>query len=211
MKIFFDFDDVLFNTKEFKEGYRSIFEKRGVSKKIFEECYYDPLDEGNIKKYDIISHIERICRKTNQDCIIFEKEAEDFVIDTSRFVFSEVPEILGHFPRKDLNILSFSQTNFQKSKITGSGLLEYFNQVKIVNTLKGEAMNEIIHQEGLLNEEMYFIDDRVEQIESVKKKCPQVKTILFSRPEGRWHDRKNKYCDYRVTTLKGVEEIIKNK
>lgn len=210
MKIFFDFDDVLFNTKKFKADCFSIFQGRGISREFFDECYYDPLDAANIKIYDVVKHIERVCRKTGSDCSVLEHEVAAFVSDTKRYVFPDVLGVLGGFRKEDLEILSFSKTNFQKAKISGSGVAPFFNRITIVNSLKGEAIARIVKRKKLdPDENVYFIDDRTEQIEDVKKRCPQVKTVLCVRSEGRYRDRKNKYCDYRMTSLEGIEKIIK--
>jgi FMN phosphatase YigB (HAD superfamily) len=210
MKLFFDFDDVLFNTKKFKEDCYAIFKKKGVSRSFFDECYYDPLDTASIRVYDVVKHIERICQKTNRDCSILEHAVAIFVADTKKYVFADVSDVLSGFHKKDLDILSFSKTNFQKAKINGSGITSFFNKITIINSLKGEEMAKIIKKEKLgSSEEVYFIDDRVEQIEDVKKRCPQVKTILCVRPEGRYRDRKNKHCDYRITSLREIKKIIR--
>lgn len=212
MRIFIDFDDVLFNTKKFKEDCFGIFQGKGVSRKIFDECYYDPLDNRNIKVYDVRGHISRICKKMGLDAAVFEEEVGAFVADTSQYVFSDVAETLKKFHKKDLNIISFSVTNFQKSKIVGSDVAKFFNKIRIVNVLKGAVVAEIIEKEKMQDEkELYFIDDRTEQLESVKKRCPQVKTILCVRREGRYRDRKNKYCDYKIANLKELAGIIKIK
>ena len=108
MKIFFDFDDVLFNSKQFKEDYFSIFKKRGVSRKIFEACYYDPLDERNIKLYDPMGHIKRVCSEIGIDVTTLEAEISAFVADTSDYVFADVVGALARFQRKQLCIVSFS-------------------------------------------------------------------------------------------------------
>ncbi|EKE11173.1 MAG: hypothetical protein ACD_15C00133G0024 [uncultured bacterium] len=212
MKIFIDFDDVLFNTKRFKEDYFKIFKKKGVSKKIFKECYFDPLDNRDIKNYDPMSHIKRVCERIKIDVDALEKEIENFTADTGKYVFSDVAEFLDKFEKKELDIISFSITNFQKAKVYNSGLTKFFSKVKIVDSLKGEIILKIIKKENLLSEkDVYFVDDRVEQIENVKKICPQVTTILCSRREGRYRDRKNKYCDYKIAKLKEVGSIIKRK
>jgi FMN phosphatase YigB (HAD superfamily) len=135
MKIFIDFDDVLFNTKKFKEDYFKIFKKRGVSKKVFKECYFDPLDSRDIKNYDPTSHIKRVCGKIKIDASTLKKEIENFTADTRKYVLFDVMDFLDKFEKKDLNIISFSITDFQKAKVYNSGLIKFFDKVKIVNSL----------------------------------------------------------------------------
>lgn len=209
MKIFFDFDDVLFDTRRFKEDYFRIFEKHGVSRKIFDECYYEPLSKEKIKNYNPENHIRRVCKKTGIKLSVFEKEIGIFLQDTSEYVFEEVDEALKNFKRDELAIISFSKTEFQKAKIFRSGIVKLFCEVEIVNVLKGEAISKMIKEGKLsLKQEIFFIDDRAEQLRSVKGICPQVVTILCDRKEGRYHDRKNKLCDYRIRKLGELEKII---
>lgn len=209
MLIFLDFDDVLFHTKKFRKDYFKLFKKNGISKKIFEECYYDPLDNGENRNYSPIGHISRICKRVDFDYINFEKIISDFTSDTKNYVFSDVVNFLQNFSKNDLYIISFSKTNFQKSKIYNSGIVEFFSQIEIVNELKGKAIKRVIKKRaGNENEKIYFIDDRIEHIINVKNINPQVITILFLRKEGRYRDRKSKHCDYRVTNIKDILKIM---
>lgn len=209
MLIFLDFDDVLFNTSKFKDEYFRLFKKNGVSRDIFEECYYDPLDKNKTKTYSPIGHINRICKRINFNHANFEKLIFDFTNDTKKYVFKDVFYFLQNFIKNDLFIISFSKTNFQKSKIFNSGLASYFSQVEIVDELKGDIISKIIKSRKQREaDKIYFIDDRVSHITDVKIKNPQVITILFLRKEGRYHDEKNKYCDYVVKSIKEILKIM---
>lgn len=209
MLIFLDFDDVLFNTKKFKDDYFKLFKKRGVSKKIFEEFYYDPLDKRKTKNYSPASHIKRVCEMVSLDYSEFEKSIFKFTSDTSNYVFKDVVDFLDNFSKKDLCLISFSKTSFQKSKIFNSGISKYFKQIEIVDKLKGAVIKKIIKKEKKSNiEEIYFIDDRVEHLMDAKIKNPSIRTIFFLRKEGRHRDRKNKYCDYSATSIREILKII---
>ncbi len=210
MKILFDFDDVLFNTRKFKKDYFEIFKRHGVSKNVFDECYYDSLDEKDIKHYDPTEHIRKICEKIEIDLKVFNEEIEDFLRDTSGYVFKDVLPVLEKFQKTELQILSFSKTNFQKTKIYNSGIVNFFDQIRITNQMKGKVISEMIHaEEAVKKQRIFFIDDRVEQLESVKWKCPQVATILCDRKEGRYHDKMNNFCDYGINNLEELEKIVR--
>lgn len=209
MLIFLDFDDVLFNTKRFKADYFKLFKKRGIAKSIFEKFYYDPLDERKTKSYSPSAHIKRICNQTQLDYREFEAATMQFTRDTSKYVFKDTIKFLDNLSQGELCLISFSKTNFQKSKIFNSGLTKYFSQIKIVNELKGKEIKKIIKNKyNSINKEIYFIDDRVEHIADAKIKNPDVATILFIRKEGQHHDRKNKFCDYSVKSTKEILKII---
>jgi len=211
MKIFIDFDDVLFNTKRFKEDYYEIFRKNGISKEVLEKCYYEPMERvGEIDRYDPAGHVERMCRANNIATADLQEDMLGFIADTKRYIFEDVEGFLGSFKKEELCIVSFSDTEFQRFKIFNSGIAGNFQDIEIVNELKAKAIGKIIKKKGLSEDEhLYFIDDRVEQIGDVKERFPQIKTILMKRKEGRYKDQKNKYCDFECSSLKQVKKIIK--
>jgi FMN phosphatase YigB (HAD superfamily) len=209
MLIFFDFDDVLFNTKKFKDDYFELFKRRGVSKKIFEFFYYDLADTRKTKTYSPKQHVKRVCDCVPLDYRHLEVDIMKFLQDTSSYVFKDVVNCLKNFSKKELHLISFSKTNFQKMKISNSGVAKYFNQIKIVDELKGSAIKKSIKDKCVKSEEkIYFIDDRVEHLKDAKIKNPEITTIFFLRKEGRHRDRANKYCDYSITDIKKIFEII---
>lgn len=209
MLIFLDFDDVLFNTKKFKDDYYKLFKSRGVDKKTFENFYYDPLDTRKTKTYSPKQHIKRVCAYVTLNYREFEVDIIKFLNDTSSYVFKDVVNFLENFSREELQLISFSKTNFQKMKILNSGIAKYFNQITIVSKLKGAAIKKIIKDKRVgSKEKIYFIDDRVEHLKDAKIKNPKIITIFFLRKEGRHRDEANKYCDYSVTDIKKIFEII---
>jgi FMN phosphatase YigB (HAD superfamily) len=213
MKIFIDFDDILFNTKRFKLDYLRCFEKYGVSKELFDECYYDPLSKGSVKKYDPAKHICRIFAKHKNSSAGLEQEVVAFVADTRKYVFSDVFDFVKKNKRSDLFIISYSVTDFQKAKIANCGISNFFKTVEITNKLKSGVIGKTIKKEkiDLRKEAVYFIEDRLAQIENVKKLYPRIKTILLKRKEGRYFDEKNKYCDFQCNSLGQVEKILLKK
>ncbi|MFA7209535.1 MAG: HAD hydrolase-like protein [Parcubacteria group bacterium] len=210
MKIFIDFDDVLFNTKKFKDDYLEVFAAYGISKEVFERFYYDPQSVGGIKKYDPIRHIGRIFKKEKEIGKNLEKSVMDFVSDTSRYVFPDVTGFLKKFRKEELFIVSYSLTDFQKAKISNSGIGDFFKAIEIGSELKEKAVAGLIDREGidLSKENVYFIEDRISHIESVKRKYPVIRTILLKRKEGRYADGKNELCDFEVENLEQAEKII---
>lgn len=212
MLIFLDFDDVLFNTRKFKDDYFDLFKKRGVTKDVFEKFYYDPLDKRNTKSYSPVGHIRRVCRQSQLNYSEFEEDVMRFTQNTDRYVFNDTIKFLENFSKKELCLISFSKTNFQKSKIFNSGITKYFNQIEIVDELKGKAIEKIIKLKSSdISERIYFIDDRVEHLTDAKIKNPNIITIFLLRKEGRHRDRRNKFCDYKVTSTREILKIIKSK
>lgn len=210
MKIFIDFDDVLFNTGKFREDYKKIFWKNNISKEIFEKYYYDyPLKQknGHLKKYDAWEHIKKIKNSEKIDVNNLKKEIISFLDKSEKYVFSDVADFMDSFGKSNLYLVSYAVTDFQKLKIKNSKIKKYFEKIIITDSMKSVPIKKII-KEGV--EEAFFLDDRVEQIGDVKREIPEIKTIFVHRKEGRYKDRKNKYCDFECSNLKQAQKIIKS-
>ena len=213
MKIFIDFDDVLFNTKNFIADIKEIFIKHGISESVFNETYkksdkFSGKIDGSMRTYDPAFQFKKIREKIKTDTKQVENKFETFIKDTSGYIFKDAGGFLGKIKKKDVFILSFGTNKFQKEKIKNSGIKKYFNKIIIIShAKKSEAIGKII---GKSKEPFYFIDDRVKFLEEVKIKYPFAKTFLVKRKEGRYCDEKNKYCDFEAHNLKKVEKIIES-
>ncbi|HOW60822.1 MAG TPA: hypothetical protein P5548_03555 [Candidatus Moranbacteria bacterium] len=212
MKVFIDFDDVLFNTKKFIEDIEVIFQKHGISKNIFYETYQseDKISKtnyGNMFSYSPSLQFKKIKKKIKIDTKQLEKDFNVLVKNTKKYIFKDVDKFLNKMGKKDIFILSFGTNNFQKEKIKNSGIEKYFNKIIVVAYAeKSRAIGKII---GKSRESFYFIDDRVSFLEEVKNKYHFSKTFLIRRKEGRYGDKKNKYCDFSANNLRTVLKIIK--
>ena len=214
VKIFIDFDDVLFNTKSFIADMEAVFKKHGISKDIFYETYQS---DGNfsgkinskMRSYDPSLQFKKIREKVKIDTRHLQSDFENLVKDTSKYIFEDVKNFLYKLQKKDIFLLSFGTNKFQNKKIKNSGIEKYFNKIIIVEQYeKGKAIEKII---GKSRESFCFIDDRVAFLAEVKIRYPFAKTFLVKRREGRYKDKKNKYCDFSVNNLKQILEIIKKK
>lgn len=208
MKIFIDFDDVLFNTRDFSRNYKKIFEECGVCKDIFHELYYDyPQKDktGKLKKYDYNKHVTRIGEECQMDTRELQKKVSNLISNTSKYLFPDVLDFLKAFNRSSLFLVSFGKTEFQKSKIMNSGIKDFFQEINIVDELKSGPISRFAKND----EKIYFLDDRIEQVEDVKKNFPKSVTFLVDREEGRFDDEHNEYCDFVVKDLKEALGLIK--
>lgn len=213
MKIFIDFDDVLLNTKKFRSDYKNLFSVNGIPNNIFEKYYYDyPVKKRNGKliKYDSGEHLKQIKNKEKIKTAKLHRDISKLIKEIERYVFSDARKFLETFNKGDLYLISYAKTKFQERKIKNSGLAKYFRKIIIIDKLKAAAIKKILKQkQAAMKEKMYFIDDRAEQINDVKKKIPAIMTILIKRKEGRYSNKKTKYCDYVVKNLIKAKKIIK--
>lgn len=210
-KIFIDFDDVLFNTKSFSSRLKSFFESHGVVEDYFEKYYYDPADTGEVKLFNPWAMLDRIEKGEKIDVDGIRNGLGEFMADTSEFVFEDVDEFLSMAGVDNIYIVSFGIPQFQQKKIFGCGLGGMVKKIVITDKMKDSAIRELIESGDVdAGETMFFIDDRVDQIRSVKQNFPAIRTIFLHRAEGRYCDQKQECCDYEAHDLNEVEEIIKS-
>ncbi len=209
MKTFIDFDDVLFNTKKFRQDFVAIFLRQGISQKDFDSSYALTVGKNDGCKvcYDPQKQITRL-----KKYLIFNDEElahnlKIFLADLKRYVFKDVCVFLEKFQKKELFLVTYGDATFQKTKVSGSGVEKYFKKVIIASGEKSNGISKFISAK----EKMYFVDDRVRYISEVKKVFPEIKTFLLKRKAGRYTDEKNKYCDFECNRLSQVEKIIETK
>jgi FMN phosphatase YigB (HAD superfamily) len=202
MKIFLDFDDVVFNTKDFTEHLKKVFQEYGVSDEVFQETYQSLKKDfpSSSPGYRPDIHIEKIKVSERIDEIKLQEAVKQVLADTQAFVFPDVETFL--LTAKELgysiNILSFGDKEFQTQKISGTQLDQYFDKVIVTDQEKGQAM---LTEGDVTDEETWFFDDRVHFLESAKKQFPSIRTVLVSRPEGRYTDPQNDFSDYQISHL----------
>ena len=212
MKIFLDFDDVLFNTNKFIRDEKSIFKKNKISEEIFKKYYYR-YTKGkkgkSVRKYSLKKQLQGIKNELGISTEKIERDLNDFLNNTSKYIFNDVVLFLRQFKKEELFLVSYSKTEFQKNKIKNSRISEYFKKIIITNGKKSEEILKIIKKRKNYKEELFFIDDRADYILDVKKKVSEIKTFLVRRREGRHQNNINKHCDFVVKDLNKVLKIIK--
>jgi len=213
--IFVDFDDVLFNTRKFKRDYLKVFLRHNVSREIFEKTYYADFAKEKssaLRCYDPWRQIERIAKETDIDKEKLKKDLFNFLHSASDYIFPDVKNFLEKLSKKNLILVSYGIGKFQKEKIKNSGIVDYFQKIYVTKKMKGEVIKNYLQKTKTKNktEKIYFLDDRAEQIENVKKIVPKVETIFICRLEGRFKNCSSECCDYAAKNLKEVEKIILN-
>jgi hypothetical protein len=212
MKIFIDFDDVIFNTKRFKYDFKNMFFEHGVSNEIFDKYYNDPNDKKAIKTFDPWAHIARINKEISIDVEKLKSMVNEYVVDMSRYVFDDVVGFINNVGAENLILISFGEKEFQTKKIVNSGIADLIKNFVITNDSKAAEVKRIINGDSFdKSEKFFFLDDRIEQVDEIKKKFPDIITVFVKRPEGRYQDmQKDECCDHEVHNLKEAEKIIKS-
>lgn len=210
MIIFIDFDDVLFNTKKFKEDLKNLFFQQDITQEIFDKYYHNPKQDKILKIYNPWEQLDRIVVGENMDIKKTKEELENFMFDTTAYLFEDSVEFLKNFKTESVYIVSYGESRFQEMKINKCGADVYCEKMHITDELKSSVIEKIMQDRNQQKEDIFFIEDRIEQLEDVKKKFPKIKTIFIRRTEGRYHDAPTRYCDFEARNLREAERIIKN-
>lgn len=209
MNIFFDFDDVLFNTRLFSRDFKKIFYDCGVSENCYEKTYAQARKTTRIPNYNFDKHLEILSSEHGIDIAALQNSMNTFLCDTSQYVFSDVAQTLDMYAKSDHKLFLVSYgvpQSWQEMKILPSGITGFFDQLVIGEIDKGHETKKI--RDHYPVKENFFIDDREAYLESVKKTNPDITTILMKRKEGRHTDDQSIYCDFVAYDMKEVEEMI---
>jgi len=207
MKIFLDFDDVLFNTKAFRNDLMGIFRKNGVSRKDFLASYkdYPTVSRGGLKKYDPFKQIELLEKKFGIDGKKIAEDLGEFLASCPKYIFRDVKAFLKQFSKRKLYLISYGHTGFQDKKIDNSGISPFFQKIVVTDKMKAIAIRRFAKKD----ETLIFLEDRTEQINEIKKYFSRSITFLVKRKEGRYADKRTKYVDYEVRDLREASKVLR--
>ncbi|MDD5083788.1 MAG: HAD family hydrolase [Candidatus Moranbacteria bacterium] len=211
MRVFIDWDDTIFNTRDFVTDFSTVFTDNGVPfdmyKKTRQNAYRVLGDDTAI--YDMEMHLSSIAsQKIVFDTDAVRKSAAVFLQDTSRYVFPDIRLFFERAREKNIRVyvLSFGQSAFQNEKINGTGLREYFDEVFIVQEKKYVPIVLVMERSG--DEPVWFFDDRAEYIDDVKKNIPAVKTVQVMRSEGRYQDVQSPSADFMIQDFDAIVKVL---
>ncbi|MFZ2188255.1 MAG: hypothetical protein WAV73_01680 [Candidatus Moraniibacteriota bacterium] len=213
MKIFIDFDDVIFNTGKFKEDFlNEVFIKNGATQADFAETYYYFFKKNKQvnKYYDPKKQIKALGKKEYINGNKLEKDFYTFMKDLEKYVFEDVTSFLKKIGKRNLFLISYGDPLFQKMKIEGTHTAEMFGGVILGKFRKMDLISKEMGVCGLLQyEKIIVIDDLPKHLGKIKALKERLVTFHIRRPEGRYRDLACKYVDYEVKNLKEVIGIIK--
>jgi len=200
MKIFIDFDGVIFNTELFKKRLIKFFSENGISKKDFDKSYQyfknQKIPYSVIKHLKLLFFLKKIKKKCRYNDIL------------RPYIFKDAEIFLKSFSKNNLYLLSYGDLNFQKQKIKGAKISDYFRRIIITNKNKAEILKQIIKKDkfGKL-EKIIFIDDQPRNIEEVSS-IRNITTIQLIRPPNKSILKFSKKADFKVKNFRKIREII---
>jgi FMN phosphatase YigB (HAD superfamily) len=124
-------------------------------------------------------------------------------------VFDDAEEFLKSVGKENIYLVSFGLPVFQNEKIVSCGANNLVSGCIVTKGLKSTAIGSVMKKMNIdFKEKIIFIDDRVEQVQDIKKAFPAALTFLLCRKEGRYCDQRNEFCDYEIHSLREAQEII---
>lgn len=172
-----DFDDTLFKSKLFKKNLLDgIAENLDVEPSLVREAY----DRVKSHGYSTERHVSAI---KEQIPSVQEEKLTPFIAhlfsDMDSYLFKEVTPVLESFKKKGITmiLLTYGDHEFQSRKISGTGLVKFFQKIVITTDAKSIALKELFRD----THRMIAVDNTVEHLNDIKKEIPAVETIAINR------------------------------
>ena len=203
MKIVLDFDDCIFNTYQFFQELLGIFKRVGFTEKEFFDNHRRTKEKNGYFNLEMIIEFLYQTKRFNKEKI--KEEIRSFMDKSGKFVYSDFAGFAGNFGKENLILLSYGDANFQKEKIEKSGIASFFKEI-IITRDKAKSFKTIFQKYNA--EKIFFIDDKADQVNQIKKYFPQVVAIKIERPQGKHIEIKSELADYVVGNLDEAKDKI---
>ncbi len=172
MLYIFDFDYTLFDTAVFKQDYF----------KQFVDLAYDPNNlrlehfKENVIHYNIKEHLDLLGDNLKDH----NKSVETlnvFLSDLKRYLFPGAEEVLMKLKNEGhkLILISLGNLEFQKSKILGSGIEKFFEQIIITPGSKALLLEKI----NIGEEQVIIVNDNAQESLEMMKLIDNAKLFLI--------------------------------
>lgn len=174
MNYYLDFDNTLYETSRLSNDMLKGLAYE-ISKKtsINENDIFDELksmfNRENI--YNIYKLAKFFAKKYNIEESILIDKVEDIILDGKKYVYDDVISFLKELKEKNhiINVLTYvakEDLSYQLTKIKGSGLSEYFDNIIISSSLKFNL--DLKYEEGI------FFDDSTKDLLGLASRNPKI-------------------------------------
>lgn len=205
MKIFIDFDGVIFDAEKFKKTLTRICRNHGISRKEFLYTYAAAKEEEGI--YSIVRHVRALEKHTG--ATMRKKELhtaiDRYMGDLRHYVFKDALRFFDRMHAHELYLLSFGDPAFQKQKIRGSGVKHYFKRVIVTRGDKGKEISALRTRKGVSNKRIVFIDDSEKHIREVRG---NIHAVIIHLTRGKRGASRSVHADHHVSTLTQATRVI---
>jgi len=212
MVIIIDFDDTLLNTEAvYKKLASGVLTELGISYEQFIKSKEKIKERwgGGLKFYDINRHSSLMSEMSAFSAYEIKKEILNFFKkESSAFLFDDVLAFLEARKNDSLILMTFGGKLVQKSKVSGSGIKKYFDNIIFTeNKSKSELINSIIASLPK-NEKIIFVDGKIEELKKTKELCPEIICVRIKRKEGRYTVQKTPADYLEIKNLKELDKFL---
>lgn len=204
MKLFIDFDGVLFDSEKFRNDLLSQIEKSGFSKQEVNDAYIAECLDSNYLPANHLLRLEKI-HKFNMR--LAETRIESLVKNAKKYLFSDTVESLktiSKSPNYQLEMISLGHRKFQPNKIKKTGINKYFKKLNFPTAPKVEYLQGVVKA----GEKFIIVDDRGDALEEISKKFPKAIAIEMRRKK-EVHDPAEHSSNFRGSKITNLEQLIK--
>lgn len=162
MKIIFDFDDVLFDSKSLKAEIFSGLTRFGITHEFVENLYQKYRDEFNVVT------LYREAFELSQVAITEEEIyslVEGVLQDLPKYTDTRFTEIIQKVGQENCFIVTAGEEAFQKRKIKASGIMDIIASEHIIVVYRNKKENIERLCSLCPHESIIFVDDKVRHIE----------------------------------------------
>ena len=189
MNYYLDFDSTLYDTPRLSKDMlaalaREINAKTNKNTEELQKELKAMFNRENI--YNIYKLAKYFANKYNIDDRSLINKVESVIADGEKYVFDDTIEFLKALKERKhtLNILTYvaqEDLSYQLSKIKGSGLSEYFDNIIITSCLKFNL--DLKYEEGA------FFDDSPKDLQGLSSRNPKV-LVRVNRKNNKYFDTK---------------------
>lgn len=211
-----DFDDVLFNTREFIRMVRKRFCSSGVDEKDFDSIYKKFRAQlVSVKKTyhqdEFIQHLKS--KRPAFDSDTFVKSFKEFIVPSMKtLVYEDAEDFIGFLKqnRWRIVVVSSGHPDWQRKKIFSSGIGGLADEVILTKEgSKLEAIKTLFSENSNFEpRQTIFVDDNYTgAVVEVKKNFPAITVFQLVRPE--LSDKREKAeCDHFCRSLDEITNLI---
>jgi len=206
MKLFIDFDGVLFDSQKFRSDLISQIEKSGFSKQEVGDSYNAECLDGNYLPADHLARLEKI-RQFNVR--LSQARIESLLTSAKKYLFPDIEsslKVISKLPNYQVEMISLGHPKFQPRKIKKTSVSKYFQKLHFTPIPKAKYLKKIVKQK----EKFMIVDDRGDALEEIVKEFPRAIAIEMRR-EKNIHDpaeRLSHFSGPKITSLKQLIEIL---
>lgn len=212
MKIFFDFDDFFLDTEGsmIRDYFSLLKQLTGADDTVIDETFARFSGAGFVhgEVYSPGRHIEFLREVLDFDVKKANEEAQIFFTDIRKYLFDGTVEFLKTCIKDDIYLLTFGESNFQKLKVSGSGLQDFFHKVIVTAGDKSEEIERVSKEDSFSSGEIIvFADNRCGHFSGAKKRG--YVTIHLKRPLDKYSKVPCEGCLYTVENYVELAEVLR--